>query len=466
MTTRKTAPRPPRPTARLIDGAVPPPITVTEPDPTARPRTPYPHVDTIGDWRAQQSIRLLWDRAYDLEARLQAAETTVADLTTRSNQQDTDIAAVRQAAGEALAIAQPTHAESLSLGPGPGPGPGPTTPRGPLPPFDTGTTDPDTNAPLPVYTVLREAPPSPDVGWWRGNAWAITLAGLPAVPGGASGAAQNRVLTYFLDRYDRTAGTVAARTWETQILNQHVNDGYTHISLSPQDSFAQGMSVDDYVAMSVRCRNRGLFVHHLLRSKLYTDLNAPNLDDVNGLVNRLLDAGALQVATPAWEMNSWSPENVRAMIDHDAALIGTRCVIMLHFLAGYISWPPPTEDSASFWRKNHGKVDGLCYQCNPTWSAGMMAARINDGLDRLAPNGIYGLGLSGRNDAHGVEHPIWYVAWETIATQQFNNLNDGDGRLATEDIGDLKGYENLCAPGLMIVRGFGNGGRRPDGTAL
>jgi hypothetical protein len=33
-------------------------------------------------------------------------------------------------------------------------------------------------------------------------------------------------------------------------------------------------------------------------------------------------------------------------------------------------------------------------------------------------------------------------------------------------MGCLKGYETLCAPGLMTVKGYGNAGRRPDGTPL
>jgi len=353
--------------------------------------------------------------------------------------------------------------------------------RPPLPPFDADTTDPDTGAPLPVYTVLREdPPPKADVAWWRGDAWGLTLPGLPAVPGGANGSAQSRVLTYFLDRY--------GREWEDAILRLHRDYGYTHISLSPQDSFAFGTSEDDYVAMAIRCKRAGLFVHHLMRSKYYTDVNLteaqrhdprrnrrllerireaprvfpamPDVSEPDALIERLLREGVMDVETPAWECNCWSPETVRAMIDHDAALIGMRCRIMLHFLPHYISWQANDETPTDFWRANYGKVDGICYQCDPTWTAGMMAARITDGLDRLAPGGLWGLEDSGRG------HPIDYTVWETIATQQFNNDVDGDGRLADEDIGNLKGYECTCAPGYMTVRGWGNGGRRPDGTPL
>lgn len=325
--------------------------------------------------------------------------------------------------------------------------------RPPLPPFDPDTTDPDTGAPLPVYTVLREEPPAKaDVSWWRGDAWGITVPGLPGVAGGANGPAQQRVLTYFLDRY--------GRDWEAVILEMHRDYGYTHISLSPQDSFANGQSEDDYVAMAIRCREAGLFVHHLLRSKYYTDLHAPDLSAPDALVERLLESDAADVFTPAWECNCWSPQIVRQMVDHDAARIGTRARIMLHFLPHYISWQANDETPTDFWRANVGKVDGVLYQCIPTWSAGMMAARTQDCLDRLAPGGLWGLGDSGRG------HPFDLTVWETIATCQFGNGVDGDGRTADENIGNLKGYETVCSPGLMCVKGYGNGGRRPDGTAL
>jgi len=324
--------------------------------------------------------------------------------------------------------------------------------RAPLPPFDTDTTDPDTGAPLPVYTVLREPPPATaDVRWWRGDAWGITIPNLPPVEGGAGGPAQSRVLTYFLDRY--------GRSFEDRILKTHLDDGYSHISISPQDSFAFGTSEDDYVRMAVRCRKAGLFVHHLMRSKYYTS-TSPDLREPDALTERLLREGAMQIQTPAWEMNHWSPSVCRQMIDHDAALIGTRAIVYLHFFPHYISWQENWQTPGEWWWDNVGKVDGCIYQCDPSWSAGMMAARTTDCLDRLAPGGLWGLGDSGRG------HPFDLVVWETVATNQFNNGVDGDGRVSNEDTGNLKGYECLCSPGRMTVRGYGNGGRRPDGSAL
>jgi hypothetical protein len=377
----------------------------------------------------------------------------------------------------------------LLLAPTPTPGPPRPQPeqRPPLPPFDPGTWEAPNpgDPPLyhPVYTDLWQ-PPAPfgDTRWWRGDAWGVTVPGLPYVDGGATGLAQDRVLTYFLGRY--------GRDWEDRILDAHLIRGYTHFSLSPQDEFACGMTQQDYVAMAKRVRQAGFHVHHLLRSKYYTPAalmsagprlragahlekmwepelyhqgvprSTFNPADMRPLMEALLSAGAMQIATPAWEMNYWSPTACRQMIDHDAGVIGMECLIALHFYPHYISWQQPWETPSDFWHQNHGKVDGVLYQADPSWTAGMMAARINDALVRLNPGGLWGLSDSGRG------HPIDVVSWENVATKQFWNDYTGNGRLADEDVGNCMGYELLCAPGTMAVHGFGNGARYPDGSVL
>jgi len=101
--------RPPR--VPITPLAAPPPVEVTLPTAAGSPRRQYPHVDDVSDWRAQQSLRLLWDRTYDLLAQLTAARTTIDDLVTRSNQQDDLIVTARTAAAEALAEALKTPDE-------------------------------------------------------------------------------------------------------------------------------------------------------------------------------------------------------------------------------------------------------------------------------------------------------------------------------------------------------------------
>ena len=66
----------------------------------------YPHVDGITDWRAQQTIQLLWERIFSLEERLRAAEATITTLVEATNTQEAAIESVSLQAQEALALSQ------------------------------------------------------------------------------------------------------------------------------------------------------------------------------------------------------------------------------------------------------------------------------------------------------------------------------------------------------------------------
>jgi len=81
----------------------------------------YPHVDGVEDWRAKQTIRLLWDRVFELESRLQATETTTGDLVKATNRQDDDLRRAEAKADEALAIAQQLDHETGEKGSDSGP---------------------------------------------------------------------------------------------------------------------------------------------------------------------------------------------------------------------------------------------------------------------------------------------------------------------------------------------------------
>lgn len=95
-------------------------MSVTPTDPTTLKRQ-YPHVDNVEDWRAQQSLRLLWDRVFSLEERLQAATVTLGDLAEASNQHETDLTRAERKADEALAIAQRVESETGEGAEGSGP---------------------------------------------------------------------------------------------------------------------------------------------------------------------------------------------------------------------------------------------------------------------------------------------------------------------------------------------------------
>lgn len=314
------------------------------------------------------------------------------------------------------------------------------TPRGPLPPFDQGTTDPETGAPLPVHTTLPYAiDPKRSVLYRRENAWGVTVPDLPVVTGGADGPAKDRLLSWFLDRY-----SVAD---QERSLDIYARRGYTHFTLSWPDSRAVGQSISDYVQTAKLVQSYGLWVDHHLFSKDFDEGN-PDPASVYPVIDALRSAGAIDCATVGWELNAFNtPEYIQTLIDgvcSRAAGIPT----YLHFLPHYASWQANTEKPADFWIRQQGKIQGLKYQCVPDWSVGMMQARINDVLVRLIQGGVWGL-----------PQTFDVIAWETIATLQFNNQAD-------EDRGDLVGYETLCSPGPMALCGFGNGARDPDGKVI
>lgn len=344
----------------------------------------------------------------------------------------------------------------------------PALPRSALPPHNASTIEApnaDTAPSLhPVFTDPPDPPSRPLVRFWRGDAWAVTVPGLVPVPGGAAGGtpAESRVLTYFLGRYERArAGS------EAQILAAHRAAGYTHFSLSPQDEFAQGMSEDGYVAMTQRVRAAGFYDHHLLLSKYYTDRDNPDLSQTMRLLDRILPAGpcdvealpgtarACPVITPAWEGNFMEPEVLLRVILAIAGKVGDRGRVMLHFFPHYIAWQIDGTAPGPWWNQLiDAGVDGVLYQGDPSWTMGMLSARLQDAQNRLSTGGAW-----------GVKKDLDLVIWEDQATNQYNNGRTGNGRLADEAEGNLRGLEAVSTPGLMPIMGAGNGIRRMSGAA-
>lgn len=328
--------------------------------------------------------------------------------------------------------------------PPPPPAPAPIA-RGPLGPFDRATTDPQTGAPLPVSTQLREPPPPPGtLRWWRGNAFGVTVPGLPAVAGGQTGPAQERMLTWFLDRF--------SADWQDRILAAHVARGYDRFVLSWPDSRGAAQSIRNYVATTQRVQDAGLLPCHMLLSKVYDGTN-PDPAGLDPVIDALREANLIPLASIGWELNLFNdPGHLQHVIDHVAGRlpITDQRALYVHFSPHYAAWQPdrPGGSGADFWKIQSGKLTGLLYQGNPDWSVGMLQARLNDVLVRLVQGGLWGLSQS-----------FDVVAFETIATLQFNNQAD-------EDRGDLVGFESLCAPGGHPVQGFGNGARYPDGSPL
>lgn len=312
--------------------------------------------------------------------------------------------------------------------------------RGPLPPFEADSTDPNTGAFLPVAKQMTHTPPPIGTLWYfRENFCGVRVPNLPAVAGG--GADPDLVLSWFLDRYSAPT--------QDRILRTHGERGYDRFTLSwPDSRDGAGQSIADYVATSQRVQAAGLFVSHHFFSKSYDGFN-PDPSKVFPVIDALLAAGVLDIATIAWEMNFlWDPAQAQQAIDAIVARLPAKVPRYVHFQPGYAHYALPGEPGGNFWLRNVGKLTGLKYQVDPDWSAGMMNARTNDVLVRLIAGGVWKL-----------PQTFDVVNWESTAQNQFFGTVD-------EDHGDLRGLELLCTTGPMHPAGFGNGARYSDGGVI
>jgi len=325
--------------------------------------------------------------------------------------------------------------------------------------------------PIPVYTSLpsnQVIPAGPDPLWWRANCFGMTVPGLPIVDG--VGPYHERFLSWFLDRY--------SPYWQVQILAQYLQRGYTHFTVSLQDSVrgTPQRTVKQFVDMCRLLKACGLYVHVQLLSKLWTPESCTwdsyARDEITPALTALIEAEAVDHVSN-WEMNlTWQtqPETMQTVIDGIHGLLAAapyKVHQWVHFSPHYASWGPNPHDRFVWWPSQRGKLTGVLFQGHgwaesyppapagesaDHWPAGDMQARAVDTLKQFA-----------QPDQQNVDGPFRFVYWEDCATQQFYEAG------CTEDIGDLRGWESICAqlPGTSCVpiAGFGNGARYSDGTA-
>lgn len=319
--------------------------------------------------------------------------------------------------------------------------------RGPLPPFDT-AGNPQTT--LPANQI---ALPGPWASlWWRGNAFSVTIPGLPWLPGLTSSVNPERCLTWFLWH-------PLWADWVDTILTLHAERGYTHFTLSWVDARDFGLTIEQFVAICVRVRSWGFEVHVMFEAK-----DGPATDqtwdsywatNIAPVLQALIAANAIQHACPGWEFDGWNIPGgpTQTIIDGFAAICGPADVkLWMHFNAGKTAWFADGSNRFAWWQDQVGKLDGLLYQCFPTapwgvpeqgWDPGTMQARIADTTNR---------------DANFIAGVFKFVVWENGAAKQF------DDPAFDENQTDMIGWLALCSPGGCAVSGFGEGARLPDGT--
>lgn len=282
---------------------------------------------------------------------------------------------------------------------------------------------PQPRPPLPqppagVRTTLPWDPPHTR-DFLRADAWSITLPGLPFVPGGSSNhPSQDRFLSWFFDRYPAD--------WQERWIEKNLEYGYTHVMLSPPDSFAFGTSLDEFREICDWLQSSGLFVHVMLSSKLYQPWNMsaqqfmdyafPLMDSLKGLVDEYC---------PAWEMDLWNvagDTNVQICKEIGAKAHEQDASCWLHFSSHVTWWGAPGTDRYRYWNDLGPTVDGLDYQGDPSWTANEWQARIVDTLHQFGEQGN--------------QHKL--RAFERLGTLLFDNPTP------TEDDANLDGYLACC----------------------
>jgi hypothetical protein len=330
----------------------------------------------------------------------------------------------------------------------------PPVPRPPLPPFPPNAIDPSTH-----YDQLLPWTPPQTRDFLRANAWSVTIRGLPFVYGG-SNEQPERCIQWFLPRW--------SRDWQQRILTAVAQRSYTHFVTIVSDvvNDQPNLSLGQFAEMLRFIRGSVPYVQVGLASKVYQPRDM-SVDQWKAYVDPILDAvlPVCDEVVPAWEWDSFnipggtdSPSvAVPKYIGQRAHAAGVSC--WMHFLPHVTWWGAAGTDCPdrfAYWSALGADVDGLQYQQIPTNAAGTSVLPISEAQARLVDT----LSQFGRQ---GNQHKLRH--FEDTASLGFTQDRPD------EDDSDERGYLACCTIDNVAgtdarIWGYGNGGRRPDGSSL
>lgn len=318
----------------------------------------------------------------------------------------------------------------------------------PLPAFDPDDPGGNVATTLPPEQVI---PPSPNIDWWRGDMFGVTLpppdimtvAEAEAI--GANTTPVNMLMSWFLPKYSRAI--------QDRYLTAVCQRGYTHLVLSrPDDMSPTGIAA--FVQLAKYVQSWGLYVCYW--GCFEGDPHDQDWDGLKYLLEpvyaQMITAKAMDINILGKELNSWNqpgPNGLDSIIAGASLICAPAGVpIYLHFTQNVPAWQPPSMTPVAWWASLVGQVRGLCWQANPYDPAGTMAAHMWDSRKILG----------------AASDTFRLVSFETRATAQLYGQCD-------EAHGALTDWENICAPNapgyaVPAVAGFGNGGWYPDGTPI
>jgi hypothetical protein len=351
----------------------------------------------------------------------------------------------------------------------------PAATRAPLGPFPPGTYD---RTPPPTLPAGR------DIRYYRGNFCGIRIPGAPLVPG-AEARNPDCVMACLLDNYPPDI--------QERFLQKYVDCGYTHLQRSVGHALGYGSSLASYIALSARARSQyGLLCDHWMIAAespgFANDQDGAYWAPLLGpIIDQLVGAGVMDLCCPSWQMdgvNRSAPGNATiSIIAFVADRLPPEVPVFTHWINEAMAWwkvvghhtdgsdigevwvdrfnPGGVEvkDRWTWWQAMQPYLTGAHHQGNTT------LARTNpqeyQGRQRDTLN-AFSDGRMGQSRRLATPQDFRLNEYECTAQDQF----DGN---CTEDEGDLVGYILACtkADGADAwIGGYGNGARRPDGTAL
>lgn len=346
----------------------------------------------------------------------------------------------------------------------------PRAPFGPWPqPQDYATTPP-----LEFLTYER------DLYRHRANFCGLYYVDAPFVPG-ANDRNPGTIMSCLLDNY--SAG------FQQRYLKDYAQAGYTHLQRSLGHALGYGHSLTDFIELSKRAKEEfGLWNDVWFIANEFPGF-ALNQDwsfwgpKLLPIIDQLLKAGIIDTACVAWQLdqiNGGAPGNATiSIIAGIADALPPSVPLYTHWVNEALAWwkvvgrRPDGSDIGEVWTDRYqGSVEianrfdwwramrfyltGGHHQGNTTMARTQSKLYQDKMRDTINPfNGDTSKGNMMQSVRSGTSTNFKLTVYESTAQDQF----DGN---CTEALGDQIGYILVCAG----ANGYGNGARRPDGSAF